>query len=91
MVAIDRLQAVPHRVYALGDRLITIVVPFGRELQHTDKLSVGQERKKDRSLGSRRFLRDRDRLPQPDVGDRTTLVVLKSKSLSTQAVADRCG
>ncbi len=33
MIAVDRLQTIPHRVDALGDGLIPVVVPLGRELQ----------------------------------------------------------
>ena len=69
MIAVDRLQAVTHRVDALGDGLIPIVVPLGRELQDTDQLSVGQERKLDGTLGPGRFLRARSRLAQPDIGE----------------------
>ena len=36
VVAVDRLQAVPQGVNALGDRLIAVVMSFGCELENAD-------------------------------------------------------
>ena len=81
VVAVDRLQAVAHRVHALWDRLIAVVVSFGRELQQADQLAIGEKGKEHRTFGTGGFFAAGDRLAQPDVRQRLALVVLDPESL----------
>lgn len=81
MIAVYRLQTIPHRVDALGDGLVPIVVPLARELQDTNELSLGQERKLHGTLGPGRLLRARGCLSQPEIEKRSPLTVLYSISV----------
>ena len=84
MIAVDRLQAISHGVDALGDRLIPIIVAFGREFQDAEQLTIGQEWELDRSLRTGWLLGAWGRLPKPDFPRRLSLTILNPNALGGQ-------
>ena len=50
VIAVDRLEPIPHRVDALGDGLVAIVVALAEELHDAEQLALGEEGELDDAL-----------------------------------------